>query len=140
MKKLFAIIISAVMIISLSGCSLEKIANSVFTSTDSSEELKYSAGKNVQNYEYSEKVLITISDNYDDTLQVKDSNGSYNNTLLSGYFDKVAWNDYKLFILTNDKYYCFDINSKIKYDLKEYTEKELKSLYPEYNEYEWYGH
>ncbi|MGN1131473.1 MAG: hypothetical protein ACI4RL_01105 [Ruminococcus sp.] len=156
-------------LIFVSGCDLaDDVADMMFSSQNSAEELEYSAGKNVQNYEYSHKVLVTISDHNDDTLNLNDGFGNYNDyglknhSILSGYFDKVAWYDYKLFICMDDKYYCFDINSYSvpdtattptdssgevlydeitpEYELKEYSEKDMEKLYPEYNSFDWYGH
>ena len=62
----------------------------------------------------------------------------------------------------DEKYYCFDIKNyevpnkataptdkngdvgynhiKPTYDLKQYSEKEMKDLYPNYKDFEWYGH
>ena len=171
-KKYVTLLLTIICIlfsVALTGCDFEEdILGSMVTSQDSREELKYSAGKNVQNYEYSEKVLVTISDHNDDKIQLNDGFGNYenygleNNSILSGHFDKVAWNDYKLFVCMDEKYYCFDIKNyevpnkataptdkdgevcynqiKPTYDLKQYSEKEMKELYPTYEEFEWYGH
>lgn len=157
------------------GCSVEDL----FAEEYPEEELFYKAGQDAEVYEYYGKVLVHISHSQDfpDRLQIKEINGDYGSgntsrpsgsvlidAILKGHFDKVAWDDYKLFIYMKEKetYYCFDINSyhipekataptnkkgKIRYgkvnyeyDLKEYTVDEFKELYPNYEKFDWYGH
>ena len=66
---------------------------------------------------------------------------------MCGDFEKAAWNDYKLFIKMEGTYYMFDLNAyevpqeiyaEPEYELKEYSEKEMKELYRNYESFNWY--
>lgn len=167
--RVFSAFLMILVCVTFSSCQVtDSIAKTLFTSKNNAEELVYSSGKNVQNYEYSKKVLVTISDHYSDKLSLNDGTDYYstdkddNFCILTGHFDKVAWNNYKLFINMKDKYYCFDIKSynvpktttspsnfddyyvdnnlKPEYELKKFTADDMKKLYPDYQDYEWYGH
>ncbi len=113
------------------------------------EDLTVYAGQSVIRYEYSEKVAVNIDYNGNDDLEI---NGF---TELESRFEKVAYNEGKLFIITKDiltdeKYYMFDIEDYIEnyninhdyidYELNEYSFEEFNKLYPDYENFDWYGH
>ncbi len=111
------------------------------------EDLEITYQRNRIKYEYSDRVDVTINyrDDEDDLLEL---NGHRN--ILEGYFDKVAYYEGELLILTNNTYYMFDIDKFIAdpegekpspaYELNEYSIEEFKKLYPDYEDFDWYGH
>lgn len=161
-QKIFFVVMILVTCIICSSC-----ISTDFTKNNN-EELIYRAGKNVQNYEYSNKVLVTISDHYSDAVSLNNGFDDYstekenNFCILTGRFDEVAWYNYKLFINIKGVYYCLDIkdyevpntatvptdnygdidytNMKPKYKMDKYSEKDMMKLYPDYKNYNWYGH
>ena len=113
-------------------------------------------------YEYSNKVQLHIcyGTDYNDELFLCNStepNGDdeffYDEyTILTGDFSKHCWKDNKLFIIMEEIYYEFDINSyeppaiddagNINYVLKEYTKEEFVNAYPDSESvfgWKWYG-
>ncbi len=122
------------------------------------EDLTVYYMRNAINYEYQEKVAVQIrySSDRNDSLILRVSqtsdgwmscDGAY--SILEGKFEKVGWNDDTLFILTDDTYYMFDINAyevpaddntEPVYELKEYSEEEFASAYPDSASFDWYGH
>ena len=151
MKKLLLLIIP---IFILSGC----------TSTYPEEDLVIHYTRNTVYYEYQEKIMVVIRySDRQDTLDLRTGGSSDNwcasldssHTILIGDFEKVAWYDDNLFILMEGTYYSIDIDEyeiapliededenvlSPEYELKEYTETELKQLYPDYESFDWYGH
>ncbi len=104
-------------------------------------------------YTYSDKISVFMDSGSSgtDILYLKQYPGEgYWTEILSGEFEEVAWNDYKVFCLMEDTYYMFDIKSyevptdpakkydEPEYELKEYSAKEMKTLYPSYKSFNWY--
>ena len=70
--------------------------------------------------------------------------------MLKGKFEKVGWNDDKLYILSDDKYYEFDINSyeipknyngsslETAYSLKEYSKSQFEKNFKNFDSFDWY--
>ncbi len=166
MKNKYLIRINCVLLslciiqICFSGCGvlLDKFLTGLSESRVESENLKIFSAKDYTSYEYSDKVVVILSDNdNNDSLSLattEDDDWWYKKKeVLSGRFDKVSWNDYILFINMEEKYYTFDINeyeipsldgessaTDIDYELKEYSETEFITAYPNYNSFDWYGH
>ena len=144
--KFNTIFLIIVTIISTSGCST--ILNSLTSEVVPDEELVICEGRSGDSYAYSEKVKVII-DSSGDVLQLKfDAEDTYSYTILSGYFERFAWHDYKIFILMDEKYYVFDINDyqfpeddeEPEYELKEYSESEFIDMYPQYKTFKWIKH
>ena len=140
--KLILLLIIAT-ILCTSGCST--ILNSLTSEVVPEEDLVIYPGRSSASYVYSDKVCV-VMDTSGDLLQVNlDAEGTYSYTILSGYFKKFAWHDYKIFILMDDKYYVFDINDyqfpeddeEPEYELKEYSESEFIDMYPQYKTFKW---
>lgn len=149
MKRIFSKLTLACLIIalvfSMTGC-----LDALFGPTYYPEEdLTVYAGQGTIRYEYSEKVAVTLNNNGDDSLEIN------NSPELESHFDKVAYSEGKLFIITDDiltdkKYYMFDLDDYIEhynvnheyndYVLYEYSIEEFKDMYPDYENYDWYGH
>lgn len=103
-------------------------------------------------YTYQDKVRIEIDrimDEKNSKLIVRtkqDWDSSY--TVLSGEFEKVGWHDDVLYIMSDYKYYSFDINSYVYpqninnnppvYEMLEYSYSEFITLFPNYQEYHWF--
>ena len=143
--KLILLLIIAT-ILCTSGCST--ILNSLTSEVVPEEDLVIYPGRSSASYVYSDKVCV-VMDTSGDLLQVKlDAEGTYSYTILSGYFKKFAWHDYKIFILMDEKYYVFDINDyqfpeddeEPEYELKEYSESEFIDMYPQYKTFKWIKH
>ena len=72
---------------------------------------------------------------------------NYSYEILSGYFSKFCWNDFKVFILMDDTYYVYDIKSYTfppidddgydTFELLEYTEEEFNKAYPKNSSFDW---
>lgn len=113
-------------------------------------------------YEYSNKLQLDIcyGTDYSDSLSLCNSTEPNSDneffkdgyTILTGDFSKHCWKNYKLFIIMDEIYYEFDINSyeppaiddaeNINYVLKEYTKEEFVDAYPESKYifgWNWYG-
>lgn len=113
-------------------------------------------------YEYSNKLQLDIcyGTDYSDSLSLCNSTEPNSDneffkddyTILTGDFSKHCWKNYKLFIIMDEIYYEFDINSyeppaiddagNINYVLKEYTKEEFVNAYPESKNifgWNWYG-
>lgn len=144
MKRIFSKLTLACLIFalvfSMTGC-LDAVFGPKYVPE---EDLTIYAGQSVIRYEYSKEVAVTIDYDGDDSLEI---NGF---TDLECHFEKVAYKEGKLFILTEEKYYMFDINDYIEhynvdpdyndYELYEYSIEEFKVLYPDYEDFDWYGH
>ncbi len=144
MKKIFSKLTLACLIIAL-VLSMTGCLEAVFGPKHYEDEnLTVYTGQGTIRYEYSEIVAITLNNNGDDSLEIN------NYTELESHFDKVAYNEGKLYIITDEKYYMFDIDDYIEhynvdpdyndYELHEYSTEEFKELYPVYEDFVWYGH
>lgn len=138
----------------ISGCSaaLIRVGDLIFEPQyNENTACLSSTGKDGTIDEYSNKVQLHIcyGTDYSDELILCNStepNGDdeffYDEyTILSGDFSKHCWKDNKLFIIMEEIYYEFDINSyeppaiddagNINYVLKEYTKEEFVNAYPD---------
>ncbi len=148
LKRIFALFITVTVIFSLCGCNA--ILDSMTRYEKPEEELEYRWSRDGHRYIYSEKVKVFLGapGENEDSLFIKCYTDDYfSSEILQGSFTKVAWNDYKLFILMDDTYYMFDINAyelpedentEPVYELKEYSEEEMEKLYPDYESFNWY--
>ena len=150
LKRIFALFITVTVIFSLCGCTA--ILDSMTRYEKPEEQLEYIWGIDGDTYIYSDKVEVFLGapGENEDSLFIKCYPDDYiSNEILQGSFTKVAWNDYKLFILMDDTYYMFDINAyeipaddntEPVYELKEYSEEEFAKAYPDSASFDWYGH
>lgn len=152
MKKTSTLFILSIMIIilfSLCGCNI--LIDSLTTKEETQEQLVVIWGRDGDTYKYSDKIELFMSNSSIDKTDlffIKDYNDDACwREILSGDFEKAAWNDYKLFIKMEGTYYMFDINAyevpqeeyaEPEYELKEYSEKEMKEMYPNYESFNWY--
>ncbi len=147
--KCFVLLFSALLIFSFCGCS--SLFDMLTTKEVPEEELEIIWGRDGDTYIYSDKIELFMSNSSIDKTDlffIKDYNDdAYWREILSGDFEKAAWNDYKLFIKMEGTYYMFDINAyevpqekyaEPEYELKEYSEKEMIELYPNYESFNWY--
>ena len=149
----------------ISGCSaaLIRVGDLIFEPQyNENTACLSSTGKDGTIDEYSNKVQLHIcyGTDYSDELILCNStepNGDdeffYDEyTILTGDFSKHCWKDNKLFIIMEEIYYEFDINSyeppaiddegNINYVLKEYTKEEFVNAYPDSESifgWKWYG-
>lgn len=154
MKKLIKFYIFAlIVVVILTSCDYNSIVHSFTRKENTEEELEIIWGIDGNTYNYSDKISVFIDSGSDSTdclyLKFYPSEGCWRE-ILSGEFEKAAWNDYKFFLLMDDTYYLFDINSyevptdpakkydEPEYELKEYSEDEMKKLYPNYESFNWY--
>lgn len=155
MKKLLnlsVLILTAAVVITFSGCGVFTIAREIqIADKNASQDLVISQSIDSKGYTYSEKVRVNMSpeSDYRDTLEVIKGHGEYTSweVILEDDFEKVAWYDYKLFILVDRTYYMFDIKTyeppeyshdEPVYELKEYNIFHMKELYPDYESFDWY--
>ncbi len=102
-------------------------------------------------YTYKDKVRIEytrMGGEENCTLSVRRDTWDSSYTILSGKFEKVGWHDDVLYILSNYKYYSFDIDSYIypqknngnppDYELCEYSYSEFINSFSDYNDYHWF--
>lgn len=147
--KCFVLLISVLLIFSFCGCS--SLFDMLTTKEVPEEELEIFWGRDGDTYIYSDKIELFMSNSSIDKTDlffIKDYNDDACwREILSGDFEKAAWNDYKLFIKMEGTYYMFDINAyevpqekyaEPEYELKEYSEKEMKELYRNYESFNWY--
>lgn len=155
----------AISVISIVACSLlllsivgYMIFSIIWESSDVSDinkSLDFYRINNAQYYVYQQKVAVTM-DGDNDSLDLR--TGKYrenwlNNSsenVLKGNFQKVAWNNDKLYILSDDRYYEFDINSyevpknydgnssKLTYTLTEYSKSQFEKNYKSSDSFDWY--
>lgn len=145
LTKFTALCVALMSVFSMSGCIDSLFAPTYYPD----EDLTVYAGQGTIRYEYSDKVAITLNNDGDDRLEIN------NFAELESHFDKVAYNEGKLFIIADDvltdkKYYMFDIDDYIEnynkdhdyidYELYEYSFEEFKNTYPDYEGFDWYGH
>ncbi len=97
-------------------------------------------------YEFSQKVIVDVSRSsyYDDGLSIHISSYRPDESILSGNFDKIGYNDDVIFILMDDTYYSFDIANydvsdgrEGEYELVEMTTAEFIEKYPDYEDFDW---
>ena len=155
MKKtvliLNVLLISVLLVFSFCGCS--SLFDMLTTKEVPEEELEIIWGRDGDTYIYSDKIELFMSNSSIDKTDlffIKDYNDDACwREILSGDFEKAAWNDYKLFIKMEGTYYMFDINAyevpqekyaEPVYELKEYSKTEFVEAYPDYNSFDWYGH
>ena len=146
--KCFVLLISVLLIFNFCGCS--SLFDMLTTKEVPEEELEIIWGRDGDTYIYSDKIEFMSNSSIDktDLFFIKDYNDDACwREILSGDFEKAAWNDYKLFIKMEGTYYMFDINAyevpqekyaEPEYELKEYSEKEMKELYRNYESFNWY--
>ena len=147
--KCFVLLISVLLVFSFCGCS--SLFDMLTTKEVPEEELEIIWGRDGYTYIYSDKIELFMSNSSIDKTDlffIKDYNDDACwREILSGDFEKAAWNDYKLFIKMEGTYYMFDINAyevpqekyaEPEYELKEYSEKEMKELYRNYESFNWY--
>ncbi len=147
-KRFFVVLITVTVIFSLCGCTA--ILDSMTRRENPEEQMEYIWGIDGDTYIYSDKVEVYLGapGENEDSLYIKCYPDDYlSGEILQGSFKKAAWNDYKIFILMEDTYYMFDINAyevpaddntEPVYELKEYSEEEMKKLYPDYESFNWY--
>lgn len=150
LKPIFVLLALIALSSSLSGCS--NVVDLIFEPQyNENTACLSSTGKDGTIDEYSNKVQLHIcyGTDYSDELILCNStepNGDdeffYDEyTILTGDFSKHCWKDNKLFIIMEEIYYEFDINSyeppaiddagNINYVLKEYTKEEFVNAYPD---------
>lgn len=154
MKKLIKLYIFLfIIVVILNSCDYNSLVHSLTRKENPEEELEIIWAIDGNTYKYSDKISIFLDkgSNSNDSIYLKyfPDEGSWRE-ILSGEFEKVAWNDYKVFCLMEDTYYVFDINSyevptdpakkydESEYELKEYSGEEMKKLYPSYESFSWY--
>lgn len=132
-----------------SGCS-DNFMEDLMTDYEADEELFVVHASDFHTYTYSEKVKINmLRHNNLDSLEVKTGTDEdcFWNVILEDDFEKVAWNDYKIFILYDSTYYVFDIEKyevpENKYDdpvyeIMEYSSTQMEELYPDYESFDWF--
>ena len=122
------------------------------------EDLVVYSGIDGASYVYSNKVEVTVyaDDGKHMILTLKNYNsdevwhGDGYNVFEDIEFNYFAWHNYYLYIhASDDVFYSLDIKryepgtfqddkkQMPKYDLKKYTSKEFKKLFPDYETYEW---
>lgn len=126
-----------------------------FNIENESQSLDFYRIDDVKYYVYQQKVAVTM-DGDNDSLDVR--TGKYRDNwlndssenVLKGNFEKVAWNDDKLYILSDNKYYEFDINSyevpkyyngnslATAYSLKEYSKSQFEKTFKNSYSFYWY--
>lgn len=147
--KCFVLLISVLLIFNFCGCS--SLFDMLTTKEVPEEELEIIWGRDGDTYIYSDKIELFMSNSSIDKTDlffIKDYNDDACwREILNGDFEKATWNDYKLFIKMEGTYYMFDINAyevpqekyaEPEYELKEYSEKEMKELYRNYESFNWY--
>lgn len=146
--KCFVLFISVLLVFNFCGCS--SLFDMLTTKEVPEEELEIIWGRDGDTYIYSDKIELFMSSSLytKDVLYLKYyTDDACWREILSGDFEKAACNDYKLFIKMEGTYYMFDINeyevpqekyAEPEYELKEYSEKEMKELYPNYESFNWY--
>lgn len=125
MKKIrlfFLIIIFTVFVSIITRCSI------------GAEEPKIDGGRDSTSYTYEQTVTVLYS--HDSEFQ--DSAfcvGEENDPIISGYIYRFAYNDKKLFLNMNNKYYIFntETNELSKLDNNEFYEK-----YTDFDTYKWH--
>ena len=152
MKRMLICLFCLTVIFSFTGCY--GLLDALLTSYYLEEDLAVSRGIDSKSYEYSEKVRLSMcNEPYDDELEIRinienqDTYASPSYPILSGKFEKFAWNDYKLYVVMNTDYYVFDIakhtvppyseSADYTYELLQYTKDEFISLYPNYKNFNW---
>lgn len=149
LMKLLVFLNITALLFSLCGCNI--LIDSLTTKKEPQEQLVVIWGRDGDTYIYSNKIELFMSESSidkTDHLFIKYyTDDACWREILSGDFERVAWNDYKVFILMSGTYYMFDINAykvpnetyvEPEYELKEYSEKEMKELYPNYESFNWY--
>lgn len=147
--KCFVLFISVLLVFNFCGCS--SLFDMLTKKEVPEEELEIIWGRDGDTYIYSDKIELFMSNSSIDKTDlffIKDYNDDACwREILSGDFEKAAWNDYKLFIKMEGTYYMFDINAyevpqekyaEPEYELKEYSEKEMIELYRNYESFNWY--
>ena len=146
--KCFVLLISVLLVFSFCGCS--SLFDMLTTKEVPEEELEIIWGRDSDTYIYSDKIELSMSSSLytkDDLYLKYYTDDACWRSILRGDFEKAAWNDYKLFIKMEGTYYMFDINAyevpqekyaEPEYELKEYSEKEMKELYRNYESFNWY--
>lgn len=147
--KCFVLFISVLLVFNFCGCS--SLFDMLTTKEVPEEELEIIWGRDGDTYIYSDKIELFMSNSSIDKTDlffIKDYNDDACwREILSGDFEKAAWNDYKLFIKMEGTYYMFDINAyevpqekyaEPEYELKEYSKKEMIELYRNYESFNWY--
>ena len=155
MKKFFkamVLLLAAVITLSFSGCGVFTMANEIQRNEkNASQELVDRYCRDGDDCVYSDKVSVFKSSDEIHKSRLEVIKGSGENTswevILEDYFEKVAWYDYKLFILVDRTYYMFDIKAyeppeyshdEPVYELKEYNIFHMRELYPDYESFDWY--
>ena len=144
--KCIVLLFTTLLIFNLCGCS--SLIDRLTTDEVPEQELVITLGPGCLTYDCS-NIITVVMDSYIDGafLHIGKGDDYCQYEILAGQFEKAAWKDYKVFILMNDIYYVFDIkefeppkdkNEEIKYELEEYTESEMKELYPHYESFYWY--
>ncbi len=153
MKKILILVCAflTVMII-LSGCA-------VISAYIPEEDLVISRSQDAVDYLYSNKVLLHLSNHYDDMLELMVDDHPAE-TVLEDSFIKTAHHDSFLYIKTNEAYYVFDIesytppeeptvmyttsngatvveNTELHYILKKYSFSEFSEIYPKQQSFDW---
>lgn len=151
---IFITLLSLILIVSAFLLLFEGIKLS-YDPSDESKSLDYYDIDDVKYYVYQQKVAVTMNGD-NDSLDVR--TGKYRDNwlndssenVLKGKFEKVGWNDDKLYILSDDKYYEFDINSykipknyngsslETAYSLKEYSKSQFEKNFKNFDSFDWY--
>lgn len=163
MKKriIYIVILLMLSLLVLTGCQNSLWAFITNTPVEISDQnaICYEAIDSVTYvYKNNVRVRLTTMENSDSLCLNNDPNSTdaINDvwpSVLTGYFDIVRWNNDKLYIHYDNKYYEFDINSynmppvdeygepqKPTYELIEYSEDDFVKKYPDYNDYYFYSH
>lgn len=164
MKKIIRICLSVLcllFIFAMSSCNISNIDFSsvireILTTDIPEEDLKIETTIDSSCYIYSDKVRVYMNNDFlDDWLtiranyQISDDDWDDDRRLLqSNNFEKAAYNDGKLFIFADDKYYMFNIDTYIldkdseypypDYEFVEYIPDEFIKQYPQYETFDWY--
>lgn len=133
-------------IVLISGCAYG------YDYTDSKEELTVFTGRNFSMYQFSGKAVVNIRYGVKESDYLGVATTDYKTdedwatsaqSILTGTFEKIGWNNFNLFILMDNQYYVFDIKSYQITDktddivLKQYSGTELETAYPKYRTYDW---
>lgn len=153
--SVISIVACSLLMLSLVGYMIFAIIWDTTDASDINKSLDFYRINNAQYYVYQQKVAVTMNGN-NDSLDLRTGryrenwlNNSSEN-VLKGNFQKVAWNDDKLYILSDDKYYEFDINSyevpknydgnssKLTYTLKGYSKSQFEKNHKNSDSFDWY--
>ena len=145
MKKRIIIMAVAIVLI-LSGCKpIGMFLQSVFESQDGDLRILY--GRNGADYIYDHNVHLSYArGRREDYVGLYlDGESGKEQRILEADFQKAAFENDRLFILSDNVYYVLDISSydevtedaDIRYDLQKYSIEAFESEYPDNSSFEW---